>query len=83
MGTDPPQPTNEHPATTSPTPSTLVALDQPPPAAYTIYVDGGWETVNADFTTAFQKQRDPTDRRGSAGIAFVSTGSDWMKKEPS
>ena len=46
----------------------------------TIYVDGGWDTVNADFTTAFQEQRDPTNRRGSAGIAIVPTGPDWMNK---
>jgi hypothetical protein len=49
------------------------------PTAYTIYVDGGWDTVNADFT-AFQEQRDPTNRRGSAGIAIVLTGPDWMNK---
>ena len=55
-------------------------LSQPPPATYTIYVDGGWDTVNADFTTAFQEQRDPTNRRGSAGIAIVPTGPDWMNK---
>jgi hypothetical protein len=57
-----------------------VELTQPPPTAYTIYVDGGWDTVNADFNTAFQEQRDPTNRRGSAGIAIVPTGPDWMKK---
>ena len=45
-----------------------------------MYVDGGWDTVNADFTTAFQEQRDPTNRRGSAGIAIVPTGPDWMDK---
>ena len=55
-------------------------LSQPPPATYTIYVDGGWDTVNADFTTAFQEQRDPTNCRGSAGIAIVPTGPDWMNK---
>jgi hypothetical protein len=57
-----------------------VDLTQPPPTAYTIYVDGGWDTVNADFTTAFQEQRDPTNRRGSAGIAIVPTGLDWTNK---
>ena len=68
------------PATQPPTSSTLVELTQPPSTAYTIYVDGGWDTVNADFNTAFQEQRDPTNRRGSAGIAIVPTGPDWMKK---
>ena len=60
--------------------STLVEMTKPPPTAYTIYVDGGWDTVNADFTTAFQEQRDPTNRRGSAGITIVPTGSEWMLK---
>ena len=55
-------------------------LIQPPPTAYIIYVDGGWDTVNADFTTAFQEQCDPTNRRGAAGIAIVRTGPDWMNK---
>ena len=60
--------------------TTLVELDQPPPAAYTIYIDGGWETVDADFTTAFQEQRAPLNRRGSAGIVIVPSGPDWMQK---
>ena len=77
--TDPPQATNEQSTVQLPT-KTLVELTQPPPATYTISVDGGWDTVNADFTTAFQEQRDPTNRRGSAGIAIVPTGPDWMNK---
>jgi hypothetical protein len=47
---------------------------------YTVYVDGGWDTANAHFTTTFQEQRNPTNRQGSAGIAIVPTGLDWMKK---
>ena len=78
--TDPPLMTRGFPAIPPPTNSTLVELTQPPPTAYTMYVDGGWDTVNADFTTAFQEQRDPTNRQGSAGIAIVPTGPDWMKK---
>ena len=78
--TDPPLMTRGCPATPPPTYSTLVELTQPPPTAYTIYVDGGWDTVNADFTTAFQEQRDPTNHRGSAGIVIVPTGPDWMEK---
>jgi hypothetical protein len=77
--TDPPQVPNAQSTVQLPT-KTLVELTQPPPATYTIYVDGGWDTVNADFTTAFQEQRDPTNRRGSAGIAIVPTGPDWMDK---
>ena len=61
--TDPPQTANDQ-STVQPPTNTLVELTQPPPTAYTIYVDGGWDTVNADFTTAFQEQRDPTNRRG-------------------
>ena len=55
-------------------------LDQPPPAAYTIHVDGGWETVDADFATAFQEQRHPANCCGSTGIAIVPTDPDWMQK---
>ena len=77
--TDPPQMARDCPAAQPPT-NALVELTQLPPTAYTIYVDGGWNTVNADFTTAFQEQRDPTNRRGSAGIAIVPTGPDWMNK---
>ena len=77
--TDPPQLARDCPAAQPPS-TTLVDLTQPPPTAYTMYVDGGWDTVNADFTTAFQEQRDPTNRRGSAGIAIVPTGPDWMDK---
>ena len=77
--TDPPQVPNVQSTVQLPT-KTLVELTQPPPATYTIYVDGGWDTVNADFTTTFQEQRDPTNRRGSAGIAIVPTGLDWMDK---
>ena len=55
-------------------------LTHPLPSAYTIYVDGGWDTTNADFTTAFQEQRDPTNLRGFSGIAIVPTGPDWMKQ---
>ena len=74
-----PQTANDQ-STAQPPTNTLVDLIQPPPTAYTIYVDGGWDTVNADFTTAFQEQRDPTNRRGSAGIAIVPTGLDWTNK---
>ena len=77
--TDPPQATHDQPTVPLPT-KTLVELTQPPPATCILYVDGGWETVNADFNTAFQEQRDPTNRRGSAGIAIVPTGHDWMNK---
>jgi hypothetical protein len=77
--TDPPQMARDCPAA-QPPPTTLVELTPPPPTAYVIYVDGGWDTVNADFTTAFQEQRDSTNRRGSAGTAIFSTGPDWMNK---
>ena len=73
--TDPPQVPNAQPTVQLPI-KPLVDLAQPPPATYTIYVDGGWDTVNAVFATAFQEQRDPTNRRGSAGIAIVPTGPD-------
>ena len=76
---DPLQMARDCPAT-QPSPTMLVELTQPPPTAYTIYVDGGWDTINADFTTAFQEQRDPTNRRGSAGITIVPpTG--WEKAQ--
>ena len=65
------------PAATRPT---LLELTQPLPTAYNIYVDGGWTTTQADFHTAFQEQRDPTNRQGSAGIAIVPTGPDWMQQ---
>jgi hypothetical protein len=54
--------------------------DQPSPAAYTIYVDGGWDTIYSDFTTDFQEQRNLTNRSGSAGITIVPTSPDWMNK---
>jgi hypothetical protein len=41
-----------------------------------MYVNGGWNTVNAYFTTAFQEQCDKTNRRGSAGITIVPTSPD-------
>jgi hypothetical protein len=69
------------PATPSPTDRTLMEMTHPPPTAYTIYVDGSWDTTSADFTTAFQEQRDPTNRQGSAGIAIVPTGPDLMNKD--
>ena len=83
INTDPLSPPCARPATLSPTSLMLMELTQPLPAAYTIYVDGGWETTNADFTTAFQEQRDPTNHQGSAGIAIVPTGPDWMNRAPS
>ena len=58
--TEPPQMARDCPAT-QPPPTMLVELTQPPPTAYTKYVDGGWDTINADFTTACQEQRDPTN----------------------
>ena len=30
--------------------------------------------------SAFQEQRDPTNRRGSAGIAIVPTGTNWQQQ---
>ena len=51
--TDPPQ-APQAPSAAQPPIHSLVELSQPPPANYTIFVDGGWDTVNADFTTAFQ-----------------------------
>ena len=65
------------PASTRPQ---LPELTQPLPTAYNIFVDGGWTTTQADFHTAFQEQRDPTNRQGSAGIAIVPTGPDWMQQ---
>ena len=40
--TDPPELARDCPAAQPPT-TTLVELTQPPPTAYTIYVDGGWD----------------------------------------
>ena len=45
-----------------------------------LYVDGGWDSTDTDFDSAFQEQRDPTNRRGSAGIAIVPTGTDWQQQ---
>ena len=56
--------------------SNLLAL----PTSYTIYVDGGWDSTDMDFYSAFQEQRDPTNRRGSAGIAIIPTGTDWQQQ---
>jgi hypothetical protein len=78
--TDPPQMTRRRSATLTPTTTSVVELTHTPPTAYNIYVDGGWDTENADFNTAFREQRDPTNRRGSAGIAIVPTGPGWMSK---
>ena len=55
-------------------------LARPLPTSYTIYVDGGWDSTDTDFYSAFQEQRDPTIRRGSAGIAIVPTGTDWQQQ---
>jgi hypothetical protein len=63
--TDPPKIRIDHPAMSTPTHAILVELNQAPPTAYTIYMDGRWDTIDADFTTAFQEQRDPTNRRNS------------------
>ena len=52
---------------------------RPLPTSYTIYVDGGWDSPDTDFYSAFQEQRDPTNRRGSAGKAIVPTGTDWQQ----
>ena len=58
----------------------LLQLARPLPTSYTIYVDGGWDSTDTDFYSAFQEQRDPTNRRGSAGIAIVPTGTDWQQQ---
>ena len=78
---DPPTPTT--PTQPSPAHGPPLASDQQPlqlarplPTSYTIYVDGGWDSTDTDFYSAFQEQRDPTNRRGSAGIAIVPTGTD-------
>jgi hypothetical protein len=55
-------------------------LTSPLPTSYTIYVDGGWDSTDTDFYSAFQEQRDPTNRRGSAGIAIVPNGTDWQQQ---
>ena len=55
-------------------------LARPFPTSYTIYVDGGWDSTDTDFYSAFQEQRDPINRRGSAGIAIVPTGTDWQQQ---
>ena len=55
-------------------------LARPLPTSYTIYVDGGWDSIDTDFYSAFQEQRDPTNRRGSASIAIVPTGTDWQQQ---
>ena len=52
----------------------------PLPTSYTIYVDGGWDSTDTDFYSAFQEQRDPINRRGSADIAIVPTGTDWKQQ---
>ena len=44
ISTDPPQAPTDQSTVQLPT-KTLVELTQPPPATYTIYVDGGWDTV--------------------------------------
>jgi hypothetical protein len=51
------------------------------PTSYTIYVGGGWQSFDMEFLSAFQEQRDPTNRRGSAGITIIPTGTDWEHKE--
>ena len=78
--TEPPVPLHERPAPPASTRPQLPELTQPLPTAYNIFVDGGWTTTQADFHTAFQEQRDPTNRQGSAGIAIVPTGPDWMQQ---
>ena len=81
---DPPTPTD--PIQPSPAYGPPSASDQRPlqlarplPTSYTIYVDGGWDSTDTDFYSAFQ-ERDPTNRRGSAGIAIVHTGTDWQQQ---
>ena len=51
--TDPPVPPHARPAPLASASPRLLELTQPPPAAYNIFVDGGWATTNADFNTAF------------------------------
>ena len=68
-----PLPTHGPPSTTDESP---LQLARPLPTSYTIYVDGGWDSTDTDFYSAFQEQRDPTNRRGLAGIAIVPTGTD-------
>ena len=70
--TEPPVPLYARTALPASTRPQLPELTQPLPTAYNIYVDGGWTTTQADFHTAFQEQRDPTNRQGSAGIAIVN-----------
>ena len=82
---DPPTPTP--PTQPSPAHGPPSASDQQPlhlasplPTSYTIYVDGGWDSTETDLYSTFQEQRDPTNRRGSAGIAIVPTGTDWQQQ---
>ena len=79
LTTDPTQPTPAHgpPSASDQRP---LQLARPLPTNYTIYVDGGWDSTDTDFYSAFQEQRDPTNRRGSAGIAIVPTGTDWQQQ---
>ena len=74
--TDPPLPSHERPVPPAPASPQFLELTQPLPAAYNIFVDGGWTTTHADFNTAFQEQRDPMNHQGTAGIAIVPTGPD-------
>ena len=71
IDTDPPQTNNNHLATSPFIRRPDMELTHPLPHAYTIYVDGGWDTTNADFTTAFQEQRDPP----TAAAPLVSRSS--------
>ena len=61
-----------------PTPTLLQNI--PLPTHYTIYVDGGWEFEGNNFLGMFQEQRDPTHRKGDAGIAIVPKGPSWQQE---
>jgi hypothetical protein len=61
-----------------PTPTPLQNL--PLPTHYTIYVDGGWEYKGNKFLGVFQEQRDPTCRKGNAGIAIVPQDPHWQQE---
>ena len=81
---DPIQPNTISPSASNDPPSASdqqqLKLTSPLPTSYTIYVDGGWDSTDTDFYSAFQEQLDPINRRGSAGIAIVPNGTDWQQQ---
>ena len=42
-------------------------------------MDAGWEFEGNNFLGIFQEQRDPTYRKGNAGIAIVPQGPSWQQ----